>query len=419
MSSNGIWSEKLLSEILEINPKTELKKGTKAKKIGMEYLTEFNKKIQGYEVTEFKSGSKFKNGDTLLARITPCLENGKTAFVDILDEEEVAFGSTEFFVIRAIEGKGDPQFIYYLAISNQLRNVAIQSMTGTSGRQRAQKEAILNLRILLPNLEEQRKIAVFLERFDKKIEINKKIISNLEELSQTLFKQWFISFDFPNQNGLPYKSSGGKMINSELGDIPEDWRVSKIGAESKIIRGASPRPIQNFMAEEGRPWVKITDANASISCFITKTKEFIIDAGIAKSRTVTPGTLILSNSATPGIPRFMDIVASVHDGWLIFSDYESVSKEYMYLYLLHERESILSFSNGSVFRNLKTDILKKYKLIVPTEHVLLEFQKIVEPLFQHIKSLTTEINILSSIRDNVLPRLLCGEINIPDESVVE
>ena len=146
-----------LKELLQVNPRMTLKKGSKAKKIAMENIKEFQKKIDNFTIEEFKSGSKFQNGDTLLARITPCLENGKTAYVDILEDDEIAFGSTEFFVLRPIDNKLDSQFLYYLFRTKKVREIIIKSMTGTSGRQRAQKDSILEYECEVPTIEYQKK----------------------------------------------------------------------------------------------------------------------------------------------------------------------------------------------------------------------------------------------------------------------
>jgi type I restriction enzyme S subunit len=130
------WEETTFSDAIEINPKRELKKGIECKFVSMDNLQEHNKTIHNFDVRKFSGGSKFMNKDTLMARITPCLENGKTAFVNILDEGEVAGGSTEFNVLSAREGKTIPEFVYYLSITPEIRGAVIKSMTGTSGRQR-------------------------------------------------------------------------------------------------------------------------------------------------------------------------------------------------------------------------------------------------------------------------------------------
>ena len=173
------WTEIRAADFIEFNPRMSIKKGTIATKVAMDKLQPFTKKIPDSEKASFSGGSKFRNGDTIMARITPCLENGKTAFVDILGKDEVAFGSTEFIVMRAREGISDPQFIYYLATSAWFRNIAIKSMVGSSGRQRVQQSVLDDLVLNVPPLEEQKKISSFLCVLDQKIALNNEINDNL------------------------------------------------------------------------------------------------------------------------------------------------------------------------------------------------------------------------------------------------
>jgi len=219
------WDVKVFSDVISINPKRELKKGTETKFVSMADIKEFDKKIQGYTIRKFSGGSKFVNGDTLMARITPCLENGKTVLVDILDEMEVACGSTEFIVLSAEAGKTVPHFVYYIATSPEIRRAAIKSMTGTSGRQRVENEVFEKMKISLPPLEEQRAIAYILSSLDDKIALNRSMNSTLEAIRLALFRRWFVDFEFPNEEGKPYRSSGGEMVETKLGEVEgvEGW----------------------------------------------------------------------------------------------------------------------------------------------------------------------------------------------------
>ena len=157
-------------------------------KVAMDKLQPFTKKIPATEQAEFAGGSKFCNGDTIMARITPCLENGKTAFVDFLKDGEIAFGSTEFIVMRARLGVSDPQFVYYLATSPAFRNIAIKSMVGSSGRQRVQQGVLDELELTVPPLGEQQKIGAFLAMLDQKIALNNKINDNLQQQLEALYR---------------------------------------------------------------------------------------------------------------------------------------------------------------------------------------------------------------------------------------
>lgn len=172
------WTIKKLSEIADFNPRESLRKGTVAKKVGMDKLQPFCRDIPFYELEAYAGGTKFRNGDTIMARITPCLENGKTAKVNILEEGEIGFGSTEYIVFRAKEGV-DEDFLYYLVCSSIIREPAIKSMVGSSGRQRVQTDVVENLDIAVPSYEEQHLIGRILRNLDDKIKINNKINENL------------------------------------------------------------------------------------------------------------------------------------------------------------------------------------------------------------------------------------------------
>ena len=337
---------------------------------------------------------------------------GKVAKVNSLEKPtSVASG---LFIIRNISKIIDTNYLFYYFNSHYFKGL-VSSRTEGSVIPHLYQRDFVSMKIPLPKLKEQKKIATILSSLDEKIEINNQINKKLEEMAQAIFKHWFVDFEFPNENGEPYKSSGGEMVESELGLIPKGWKVTKIGDVTKIVRGASPRPIQSYLSNTGMPWVKISDASESNTKYIYKTKEFIKNEGISKSRVVLPGTLILSNSATPGIPKFMLIKACVHDGWLIFNDYKDISKEYLYYCLIREREGILSLSNGSVFRNLKTDILKNYKIIIPDNKVLNKIQNYFFTTNKEIEKRTIENEVLKNIRDTLLPKLMSGEIRVPVE----
>lgn len=172
------WVNMKLSDIAFFNPAEKVIKGALTKKVSMDKLQPFCRDIPSYEIEPFNGGTKFRNGDTIMARITPCLENGKTAKVSILDRDEIGFGSTEYIVFRAKEGV-DPDFLYYLICSPIVREPAIKSMVGSSGRQRVQTSVVENLNVSVPAIREQRIIGSILKAIDDKIEVNNNINENL------------------------------------------------------------------------------------------------------------------------------------------------------------------------------------------------------------------------------------------------
>ena len=387
------WTIKKLSEIVSFNPRETIKKGTLAKKIAMDTLVPFCRDVPSFEITEFNGGTKFRNGDTIMARITPCLENGKTAKINILGDNEVGFGSTEYIVFRAIEGLSNEDYVYYLVCSPIVRDPAIKSMVGSSGRQRVQTDVLKNLEICVPDLETQVKIGLILKSIDDKITINKKINENLEQQAQAVFKSWFVDFE-------PF---GGVM--------PDEWNSGNLGSFVTIKRGGSPRPIQNYLSETGYRWLKISDVTSLNSPFILDIKEHIIESGLKKSVFLKQGALVLSNSATPGIPKILDVDSCIHDGWLYFPE-SKLSNEYLYLLFKFIRKDLVALGNGSVFTNLKTDILKQYEISLPSERVLNDFQTVISPLFEAMRNIARENKSLASLRDTLLPKLMNGEIDV-------
>ena len=168
-----------LKDFAIINPRESLSQGTVSKKVSMDKLKPYSRDIIEFEMESYSGGAKFRKGDTLMARITPCLENGKIAKANFLNEGEIGFGSTEFIVFRAIPGVSDENFLYYLICSDIIKIPAIKSMVGSSGRQRVQVDVLENLDIEVPCFDEQKRIGRLLKILDDKIELNVKVNNNL------------------------------------------------------------------------------------------------------------------------------------------------------------------------------------------------------------------------------------------------
>ena len=387
------WRTIRAADFIDFNPRLSLKKGDIATKVAMDKLKPFTKKIPETEKAEFNGGAKFCNGDTVMARITPCLENGKTAYVDMLDDGEIGFGSTEFIVMRAKTEISDPQFVYYTAINPVFRNVAIKSMVGSSGRQRVQQSVLEELELSVPDLDEQRRIGDFLAKIDEKIALNDRINDNLQQQAAALFESWFVNYD-------PWD-----------GVQPSEWENAPLGSFVEIKRGGSPRPIQDFLSDSGLRWLKISDVTSLSSPFVLEIKEHIKEEGLRKTVFLHAGELVLSNSATPGIPKILDVDTCIHDGWLYFPKSE-LSKYYLYLFFKHIRKELVALGNGSVFTNLKTDILKAFPATKADESTLKEFDALVTPLFDAMLNADRENFKLAAMRDALLPKLMSSEIDV-------
>ena len=191
-------------------------------------------------------GSRFQHGDTLMARITPCLESGKIARYRSADGASFGHGSTEFIVIRGRPEVTDNDFAYYLTQSPQVRNYAISQMTGTSGRQRVPVAALDDIEVILPPLAEQRAIAGILGALDDKIELNRRMNETLEQMARALFQSWFVDFDpvrakmegrEPNLPPELWDLFPDRLVDSELGEIPEGWAAKRLDELIELAYG--------------------------------------------------------------------------------------------------------------------------------------------------------------------------------------
>ena len=183
----------------------------------------------------------------------------------------------------------------------------------------------------------------------------------------------------------------------------------------EIKRGASPRPIQDFISSKGFRWLKISDATACDSPFLIEIKEHIKESGLSKTVFLQAGALVLSNSATPGIPKILDVDSCIHDGWLHFPKAQ-LSKEFLFLFFQSIRPKLVLLGNGSVFTNLKTDILKTLPFSLPDKETLANFDRVILPIFERIKNNSRESYRLAQMRDTLLPKLMSGEIDMSDVS---
>ncbi len=307
------------------------------------------------------------------------------------DSDEKIVLSQRLFAVR-VNQRFYPKYIYFYMTSSFFQAELDGRATGTTVVGLRQPE-LLKCKIFAPDYQEQKRIADTLWCIEQKINNNEAINNNLEQQAMALFKSWFIDFE-------PFEWQ-----------VPKTWINGVLGEFVEIKRGGSPRPIQKFLSNNGFHWLKISDATCISSPFINEIKEYIIEAGLKKTVYLKSGSLVLSNSATPGLPKILDIDTCIHDGWLYFPS-SKFSNEYLYLYFKHIRGNLIALGNGSVFTNLKTDILKNYPTYLPTENVLKEFDGLVQPIFSMMLSKTRETKRLAEIRDTFLPKLMSGELDV-------
>ena len=400
------WKEYRLGDFMEFNPKISLPKNTIARKITMDQLVPHSRDIFSWTYEPYNGGTKFQNGDTIMARITPCLENGKHAYVTILNDDEIAYGSTEYIVIRGKKGISDNTFVYYLTHFPPFKNAAIKSMVGTSGRQRAQVDVLENLIMSLPPLSTQLKIADILSKLDDKIENNRKINENLEQQAQALFKSWFVDFE-------PFRDQS--FVESELGMIPEGWRVEKAEDIFDINIGKTPprKETKWFSnSKDDNIWVSIADMG-TCGMFISESSEYLTDEAINRFNIlmVEEDSVLLSFKLTVGRVVIAASKLTTNEAIARFLLHDKSYREFLYLYLKQYEYSNLG-STSSIATAVNSKTIKSMKLLNPTSDVIHGFSEITKPIFEQIRLLLAESRRLSLLRDTLLPKLMSGEITL-------
>ncbi len=377
------WTEIRAADFIEFNPRMSIKKGTIATKVAMDKLQPFTKKIPDSEKASFSGGSKFRNGDTIMARITPCLENGKTAFVDILGKDEVAFGSTEFIVMRAREGISDPQFIYYLATSAWFRNIAIKSMVGSSGRQRVQQSVLDDLVLNVPPLEEQKKISSFLCVLDLKIALNNEINDNLQQQAKSLYEEMFLN------------NPDADMVSGTLSDI------------ATITMGQSPSGSSYNEESVGEIFYQ---GRAEFGFRFPTRRLFTTEP----KRMAEPGDVLLSVRAPVGDLNVAYEKCCIGRG--LGAIHSKTGDSSFMLYTMFALKPQLDVFNGegTVFGSINRNGLSNLPVNIPSAEEIAKFEATVRPMDNLIRTNYEEICRLQSIRDSLLPKLMSGEIDVSD-----
>ena len=386
------WRTIRAADFIDFNPRLSLKKGAIATKVAMDKLKPFTKKIPETEKAEFNGGAKFCNGDTVMARITPCLENGKTAYVDMLDDGEIGFGSTEFIVMRAKTGISDPQFVYYTAINPVFRNVAIKSMVGSSGRQRVQQSVLEELELSVPDLDEQRRIGDFLARIDEKIALNDRINDNLYAQAKAIFDNHFINIDA----------------------IPAGWRKGNLLDIANYLNGLAMQKFRPQGNEIGLPVLKIKELrqgscdDSSELCSLSIKPEYIIhDGDVVFSWS---GSLLVDIwcGGTCGLNQHLfKVTSDVYDKW------------FYYLWTAHHLARFIAIAadKATTMGHIKREELAKAEVLIPCEEDYTSFNSIMQPIFELMISNRIESRKLAALRDELLPKLMSGEIDVSDVQI--
>lgn len=404
------WKEVRFNDVIDLNPTVRLKREIEYPFIGIADINENNFYVNERETKKFtgQSGSKFISGDTLFSRITPCLENRKIA-QSILKSKDKGFGSTELLVFRAKEGKSDPSYINYLAQTDIIVLPAINSMSGASGRQRADSKFIKKLKINVPCLNTQKKIANALSTYDKLIENNNRRIEILEQTAEEIYKEWFVRMRFP----------GYEYTKFDKG-IPKNWKTVKLENLCTLVRGISYRT-KDIENNQGTPMMTLKSvqsyggySNEGIRYYDNKISDrhilrendiLMAITDMTQDKRIIGQVLLVPNISNEQV---------VYSADLILLDELQIEAGYFYSMLRFGGLSnhIAMYSNGANVLHLNQRTLNKINVLVAPKKLRKAYNDLFQYIQKEINILETKSNNLIKQRDLLLPRLMNGTIEV-------
>lgn len=395
------WHEWVFSDFVDINPSVRLKSSEEYSFVEMKDLTDGQRNAYPSAKRKLSGGARFQDGDTLFARITPCLENGKICQIKGL-ENGVGFGSTEFLVFRGKEGISDNDFIFYLSRSFEVRKFAEQHLIGTSGRQRVNKEAFGSLKLRLPTIYIQKKIAHILSSLDEKIELNRQTNRTLEEIAKTLFQE---------------------MCVPKGDELPDGWKVSKIRDVVKIKHGYAFKG--EFFSDEDTDDVLLTPGNFSIGGGFNYSKfkyyrgDFPNEYILSENDLIVTMTDLSKDGDTLGYSALVPVIFGkklLHNQRLGKIEFKQSDNIRWFLYFTMRtrqyRNFVLGSATGTTVRHTSPDRISDFDLVLPPIDVLNGFNSVVTGVIQKLSICNQQNQLLSTLRNILLPRLINNEFKI-------
>ena len=404
-------------DFVEVNPRLRLEKGKEYPYIEMTDVNPGNAFVYPLKKRVYKGGgSRFQSGDTLFARITPCLENGKIVRCEHVSNGP-CFGSTEFFIFRGKPNVSDPTYIFYLALSHLIRDPAVKSMTGASGRQRAILSSVEDIQVPAYSFATQRKIASILSAYDDLIENNTRRIKILEDMAQTLYREWFVHFRFPGHESV-------SMVESPLGAIPQGWEVKRLGEVAQLYRGRSYRSINLVEHGDGLPFLNLKNINREggfrtdgLKWYDGEFKETQVASSndiIMALTDVTQDRKVVARSARVPDLGYEKYVLSMD--LLKIEPIELIQMDFLYALLKYSSfpEKLKEYANGTTVLHLSPNHVQSSELVLPPNILRQRYAEVAMSIRQQNDLLEKKNVSLRQTRDLLLPKLISGEIDVSE-----
>lgn len=336
--------------------------------------------------------------------------------IDSHDENKIA--STKFLPLVVDEDVVDFQYCYYLLISDKITNYLCGQNTNTSGsHKRIDPDNFLNIEIKLPKMSIQRQVGKTLSALDRKIVLNKQINDNLEAMAKQLYDYWFVQFDFPNEEGKPYKSSGGAMVYNERlkREVPIGWEVENLIEFAEIKNGATPSTADEANYGGDIVWITPKDLSDQQSKFVYQGERNITKQGFDScSTSMLPTNSVLMSSRAPiGLVSIAKHEVCTNQGFKSFIPKSISDSIYLYYYIKHHIKQIEQLGTGTTFKEVSRDDLCKFPILtIGAKDIYVQWIELQNGIADKQLALTKEIAALTKQRDELLPLLMNGQASV-------
>lgn len=400
------WKKTTLGEVAEPS-KQQWKPGDHDQRyLGLEHIEPNQLTISGYGSSSELASNKFyfDIGDTLFGKLRPYFRKvWKAKFKGVC--------STDIWVLKP-RNDFDKDFLFYFVANPYFVNKSMGANIGTH-MPRADWHFLESTEWAVPPLSEQHAIAAVLSSFDDKIELLREQNKTLEATAQAIFKEWFVNFNFPNAQGRPYKASGGKMIDSEFGEIPKGWRVGRLGDEVETVLGGTPSTEKKEYWENGNiPWINSGKVN---DFRIYEPTAYITEKALNDSATklMPKGTVVIAiTGATLGQVSRLEIESTGNQSVIGIIPNDKFSSAYLFYWMLESVSKIINTATGGAQQHINKNDVNNFDFILPSDDVLRKHWELVGPLVEKISSNCFQIQTLSTLRDILLPKLMKGEVRV-------
>ncbi len=383
------WREVRLGEVVDfISDKIEIDCVTKENYVSTDNLLPNRRGvIIASSLPKTKKVNRFKKGDVLFSNI-------RTYFKKVWFAKFSGGSSNDVIIFRSKDNEVTAQkFLYYLISSDDFIDFTVKSSKGTK-MPRGDKKAMKTYKILLPPLPTQKAIAKVLSAFDDKIELLREQNETLEQIGQTLFKEWF-----------------GKYSPSRPDDLPEGWRVGKLGEVIETFLGGTPsRSKKEYWTNGTIPWINSGKVN---DFRITEGSEMITQEAVENSSTklLPKGTVVLAiTGATLGQYSRLEIDACFNQSVVGLKENEKFKSSYIYFWVANNISHIIKHASGGAHQHINKENINQTDFIIPTEEYLNEYYKMADVIMEKISNNVFQIQTLTQTRDTLLPKLMKGEV---------